>query len=84
MTGPKQVQVKLFPADTYTISFIFYPLMCGCSPLPKLRVSCQDGGDVQGTLDRLLPSYLTIMPKERKENLASQAALRTPPPFRPN
>jgi len=69
-SGPKQVQVKLFPADTYTISFIFYPLMCGCSPLPKLRVSCQDGGDVQGTLDRLLPSYLTIMPKERKEKEA--------------
>eukprot|EP00092_Neocalanus_flemingeri_P018363 GFUD01019872.1.p1 GENE.GFUD01019872.1~~GFUD01019872.1.p1 ORF type:complete len:1115 (+),score=430.62 GFUD01019872.1:234-3578(+) len=69
-SGPKQAQIKLFPTDLYTISLIFYPLVCGSSPLPKLRVSSTDGSGAQETLERLLPSHLVIMPKERREREA--------------
>jgi len=69
-SGPKQAQIKLFPTDLYTISLIFYPLVCGSSPLPKLRVSNSEGSGAQETLERLLPSSLVIMPKERKEKEA--------------
>jgi len=70
-SGPKQAQIKLFPTDLYTISLIFYPLVCGSSPLPKLRVSSAEGSGAQETLERLLPSHLVIMPKERRERVAT-------------
>eukprot|EP00090_Calanus_glacialis_P046275 TRINITY_DN9003_c0_g1_i1.p1 TRINITY_DN9003_c0_g1~~TRINITY_DN9003_c0_g1_i1.p1 ORF type:complete len:1113 (-),score=443.03 TRINITY_DN9003_c0_g1_i1:88-3426(-) len=69
-SGPKQAQIKLFPTDLYTISIIFYPLVCGSSPLPKLRVSNSEGSGAQETLERLLPSTLVIMPKERRDKEA--------------
>jgi len=69
-SGPKQAQIKLFPTDLYTISLIFYPLVCGSSPLPKLRVANSEGSGAQDTLERLLPSHLVIMPKERREREA--------------
>jgi len=69
-SGPKQAQIKLFPTDIYTISLIFYPLVCGSSPLPKLRVSNAEGSGAQETLERLLPSHLVIMPRERREREA--------------
>ena len=34
-SGPKQVRVKLFPQSSYTLGHIFYPLVCGPSPLPR-------------------------------------------------
>jgi len=69
-SGPKQVQIKLFPTDLYSISLVFYPLVCGSSPLPKLRVTNSEGSGAQETLERLLPSHLIIMPKERREREA--------------
>jgi len=69
-SGPKQVQIKLFPSDLYSISLIFYPLVCGSSPLPKLRVTNSEGTAAQETLERLLPSHLIIMPKERRDREA--------------
>jgi len=69
-SGPKQVQIKLFPTDLYSISLIFYPLVCGSSPLPKLRVTNSEGSGAQEILERLLPSHLIIMPKERREREA--------------
>jgi len=66
-SGPKQVQIKLFPTDLYSLSLIFYPLVCGSAPLPKLRVSNSEGTGAQETLERLLPDTLQIMPKDRRE-----------------
>jgi len=42
-SGPKQVRIKLFPRASYTLGHIFYPLICGSAPLPRLRVSAAEG-----------------------------------------
>ena len=64
-SGPKQTQVKIFPRDCYTLSLVFYPLVCGRAPLPRMRLTSQENGAAQETLDRLLPSSLVVMPRQR-------------------
>ena len=46
-SGPKQSQVKLFPQDQFTFSLVVYPLICGESQLPKVKISSNDGNSGQ-------------------------------------
>jgi len=68
-SGPKQVRIKLFPRASYTLAHIFYPLICGSAPLPRLRISAAEGvaSGAQEALERLLPTHLMVLPKPRKE-----------------
>lgn len=42
-SGPKQSQVKLFPMDKYIFNLVIYPLICGLSQLPKVKISNTEG-----------------------------------------
>ena len=49
-SGPKQSQIKLFPLDSYQLRLVLYPLVCGMSPLPKLKISTSEGSAAQVNL----------------------------------
>ena len=42
-SGPKQFNIKLFPLDQYIFNLVIYPLMCGVTALPKVKVSSTEG-----------------------------------------
>ena len=46
-SGPKHCQLKLFPLDSHKLRLVLYPLVCGMSPLPKLKISTTDGTAAQ-------------------------------------
>ena len=102
-SGPKQVRVKLFPQSSYTLGHIFYPLVCGPSPLPRyclysysittmarLRITAAESGSgvgAQEALERLLPTQLLVLPRERREReavLPLQGVTVTPAVVIPN
>ena len=64
-----QVRIKLFPLSSYTLGHMFYPLVCGAAPLPRLRLQPVEGGGsgAQEALERLLPTHLTVLPRHRAE-----------------
>jgi len=65
--GPKQFQIKLFPLDRYRFSLIMYPLVCGVTQLPRVKISNTEGNIAQDAIERLLPSTLLVVPKEKNE-----------------
>ena len=46
-SGPKQSQIKLFPLGKHSFSLIIYPLVCGLSQLPKVKISTTEGNVAQ-------------------------------------
>jgi len=88
-SGPKQVRIKLFPLASYTLGHMFYPLVCGAAPLPRLRIQPVEGGGsgAQEALERLLPTHLTVLPRhraEREPTLATKELITTKAVVLPN
>ena len=46
-SGPKQSQIKLFPMDKHSFSLVIYPLVCGITQLPKVKISNTEGSAAQ-------------------------------------
>ena len=58
-SGPKQSHIKLFPLDSYQLRLVIYPLVCGMSPLPKLKISTTEGTAAQ--VRGILSDYWRIL-----------------------
>jgi len=76
-SGPKQVKLKLFPNESYSLSHMFYPLVCGEVPCPRLRLLGAGVRDLQAAVDRAMPNTLTVLPN--KQNLLPSSKANTDP-----
>lgn len=67
-SGTKQLHFKIFPLSSYRVHFVYYPLLSGRVPLPRLRLAAtaiDKTTNVDETLDRLLPSHIMVIPKKK-------------------
>jgi len=87
-SGPKQLRFKLFPLDSYQLSYLFYPLIAGTVPLPRLKLvplasggvaSLEQCGVVEEALVRTLPTTLVVLPLVRAHSAttATSSLLQT-------
>ena len=79
-SGPKQLRFKLFPLDSYQLSYLFYPLIAGTVALPRLKLvplgsggvaSLERCGVVEEALARTLPTTLAVLPLARPDLAAA-------------
>ena len=79
-SGPKQLRFKLFPLDSYQLSYLFYPLIAGTVALPRLKLvplgsggvaSLERCGVVEEALARTLPTTLAVLPLARPDPAAA-------------
>jgi hypothetical protein len=75
-SGPKQLRFKLFPRDRYQLAYLFYPLIAGTVPLPRLKLlplgsggvaSLERCGMVEEAVARTLPTTLAVLPLARPD-----------------
>jgi len=75
-SGPKQLRFKLFPLSSYELAYLFYPLIAGSVPLPRLKLlplasggmaSLERCGLVEEAVARTLPTTLTVLPLARPD-----------------
>jgi hypothetical protein len=78
-SGPKQLRFKLFPLSSYELAYLFYPLIAGTVPLPRLKLvplaaggvaSLERCGVVEEAVARTLPATLAVLPLARPDPAA--------------
>ena len=75
-SGNKQHHIKILPQQIHRLEYVLYPLLPGESvSLPQLKLTsvrlAQLTDDLDVTLRRMLPTHITVLPRNREAAAAS-------------